>query len=71
MCPGRTRLEVVRPGGFELPTFWFVVIGSKIPSRFFDVVYELEATSEPSSIVRRLPSKLNPRPKLGKIVLES
>src|SRR5216683_5396311 len=24
MSPGRTRGKVVRPGGLELPTFWFV-----------------------------------------------
>src|ERR1700730_12834349 len=24
MSPGRTRFKVVRPGGLELPTFWFV-----------------------------------------------
>jgi hypothetical protein len=24
MCPGWTLRDVVRPGGLELPTFWFV-----------------------------------------------
>jgi hypothetical protein len=24
MSPGWTKVEMVRPGGFELPTFWFV-----------------------------------------------
>jgi hypothetical protein len=24
MCPGWTPKKVVRPGGLELPTFWFV-----------------------------------------------
>jgi hypothetical protein len=45
---------MARPGGLELPTFWFVDLGSKIPTRFFGVVYELKGPSEPSSIVRRL-----------------
>jgi hypothetical protein len=50
----RERVSMVRPGGLELPTFWFVVLGSKIPSRFFGVAYEPRAPFKPSSIVRRL-----------------
>ena len=34
--------KVVRPGGFELPTFWFVGLGSKILTCFLGVVYEPE-----------------------------
>jgi hypothetical protein len=30
---------MVRPGGFELPTFWFVATGAKILSRFGGVTY--------------------------------
>jgi hypothetical protein len=45
---------MVRLGGLELPTFWFVVLGSKIPSGFFGVAYEPKTPFEPSSIVRRL-----------------
>lgn len=48
----RGRFRVVRPGGLELPTFWFVVCHSKIQSGFFGVAYELEKPSKPSSIVR-------------------
>jgi hypothetical protein len=33
---------MVRPGGFELPTFWFVGLGLKILTCFFGVVYEPE-----------------------------
>ena len=32
-------VRVVRPGGFELPTFWFVATGAKILSRFGGVTY--------------------------------
>ena len=34
--------KMVRPGGLELPTFWFVDIGSQNPSCFFGVAYEPE-----------------------------
>ena len=46
--------KVVRPGGLELPTFWFVVLGSEIPSSFFGVAYEPRTPFRPSSVVRRL-----------------
>ena len=32
MCPGWTLGKVARPGGLELPTFWFVGLGAKILS---------------------------------------
>jgi len=38
-------LEVVRPGGFELPTFWFVANGVKMLNALFGVAYELERHS--------------------------
>src|SRR5882762_5853514 len=34
-------LEVVRPGGLELPTFWFVAIRVKMLNALFGVAYEL------------------------------
>jgi hypothetical protein len=33
---------MVRPGGFELPTFWFVANGVKILNALFGVAYGLE-----------------------------
>jgi hypothetical protein len=33
---------VVRPGGFELPAFWFVANGVKMLNALFGVAYELE-----------------------------
>src|SRR5882762_474474 len=35
-------LEVVRPGGLELPTFWFVAIRVKMLNALFGVAYGLE-----------------------------
>ena len=35
-------LEVVRPGGFELPAFWFVANGVKMLNALFGVAYGLE-----------------------------
>jgi len=32
--------EVVRPGGFELPTFWFVASRGQNPNGLFGVAYE-------------------------------
>jgi hypothetical protein len=32
----------VRPGGFELPAFWFVANGVKMLTALFGVVYGLE-----------------------------
>jgi hypothetical protein len=34
--------KVVRPGGFELPAFWFVANGVKMINALFGVAYELE-----------------------------
>ena len=33
---------MVRPGGFELPTFWFVANGVKMLNALFGVAYGLE-----------------------------
>ncbi len=33
---------MVRPGGLELPTFWFVAIRVKMLNALFGVAYELE-----------------------------
>jgi hypothetical protein len=33
---------MARPGGLELPTFWFVAIGVKMLNALFGVAYELE-----------------------------
>ena len=33
---------MVRPGGLELPTFWFVANGVKMLNALFGVAYELE-----------------------------
>jgi hypothetical protein len=34
------RKRVVRPGGFELPTFWFVAGQGQNPNGLFGVAYE-------------------------------
>ena len=34
--------EVARPGGLELPTFWFVAIRVKMLNALFGVAYELK-----------------------------
>jgi len=36
------RKKVVRPGGLELPTFWFVAIRVKMLTALFGVAYGLE-----------------------------
>jgi hypothetical protein len=33
---------MVRPGGFELPAFWFVANGVKMLNALFGVAYKLE-----------------------------
>ena len=38
----RLKEKVVRPGGLELPTFWFVAIRVKMLNALFGVAYELE-----------------------------
>jgi hypothetical protein len=38
----KEKEKVVRPGGFELPTFWFVANGIKMLNALFGVAYELE-----------------------------
>jgi hypothetical protein len=38
--------EVVRPGGFELPAFWFVANGVRILNALFGVAYEHKGPSE-------------------------
>jgi hypothetical protein len=38
----KVKEKVVRPGGFELPTFWFVANGIKMLNALFGVAYELE-----------------------------
>jgi hypothetical protein len=35
--------KMARPGGLELPTFWFVAIRAKMLNALFGVAYELEA----------------------------
>ena len=42
-CVERKLLRnMVRPGGFELPTFWFVANGVKMLNALFGVAYGLE-----------------------------
>jgi hypothetical protein len=45
---------MARPERLELPTLWFLVFRSKIPSRFFGVAYEPKTPFKPSSVVHRL-----------------
>ena len=40
--PAFLLIEMVRPGGFELPAFWFVANGIKLLNALFGVAYELE-----------------------------
>ena len=40
--PAFLLIEMVRPGGFELPAFWFVANGIKMLNALFGVAYELE-----------------------------
>jgi hypothetical protein len=42
MFPGWTRDGMVRPGGFELPTFWFVASRGQNPNGLFGVAYEFQ-----------------------------
>jgi len=43
-CVERKFLRnMVRPGGFELPAFWFVANGVKMLNALFGVAYGLEA----------------------------
>jgi hypothetical protein len=38
----KMKEKVVRPGGLELPTFWFVAIRVKMLTALFGVAYGLE-----------------------------
>ena len=38
-------VKMVRPGGFELPAFWFVANGVKMLNALFGVAYGLERHS--------------------------
>ena len=38
----KMKEKVVRPGGLELPTFWFVAIRVKMLNALFGVAYGLE-----------------------------
>jgi hypothetical protein len=42
--------EVVRPGGFELPAFWFVANGVKMLNALFGVAYGLETPFFPQLV---------------------
>jgi len=48
---------VVRPGGFELPAFWFVANGVKMLNALFGVAYELETPFFPQLIAPNLAPK--------------
>src|SRR5215813_7660721 len=53
---GKLLKNMARSERFELPTFWFVEISTKISSLFFGVVYEPEARQilpQMSLVVRR------------------
>jgi hypothetical protein len=50
-------LEVVRPGGFELPAFWFVANGVKMLNALFRVAYELETPFFPQLTAPNLAPK--------------
>ena len=38
----KEKEKLVRPGGFELPTFWFVANGVRMLNALFGVAYGLE-----------------------------
>ena len=47
----------MRPGGFELPTFWFVANGVKMLNALFGVAYELETPFFPQLAAPNLAPK--------------
>jgi hypothetical protein len=51
--------KVVRPGGFELPTFWFVANGVKMLNALFGVAYGLETPFFPQLAAPNLAPKTN------------
>ena len=57
----KVKEKVGRPGGFELPTFWFVANGIKMLNALFGVAYELETPFFPS--VATLPNVAPKTPK--------
>jgi hypothetical protein len=48
---------MVRPGGFELPTFWFVANGVKMSNALFGVAYGLETPFFPQLAAPNLAPK--------------
>ncbi len=50
---------MVRPGGFELPAFWFVANGVKMLNALFGVAYELETPFFPQLAAPNLAPKTN------------
>jgi hypothetical protein len=53
---GSGKIQMVRPGGFELPTFWFVDLAWTILDCFLGVAHEREPLKT-FSVVRRLSAK--------------
>jgi hypothetical protein len=55
----KEKEKVVRPGGFQLPTFWFVANGVKMLNALFGVAYGLETPFFPHLAAPNLAPKTN------------
>jgi hypothetical protein len=53
----KEKEKLVRPGGFELPTFWFVANGVKMLNALFGVAYGLETPFFPQLAAPNLAPK--------------
>jgi|SRR5580692_334962 hypothetical protein len=62
----KKKEKVARPGGLELPTFWFVAIGVKMLIALFGVAYESETPFFPHLAAPNLAPKTGQSPILAR-----